>query len=1191
MILAGKCYRYKITMMLKQVSRYEILEEIGQGGFAIVYRSKDTLLNRLVALKELRPVLLQDNNWVKRFQLEARTIAQLDHPHIVPIYDILQTDSQFYIVMRLANGPSLDDLLASRGRRSWVEAVELISAVAEGLHYAHSRSVLHRDLKPANILVDEDRGPMLSDFGLARLDWETATHPTTNQSIVGTPNYIAPEIWEGEDASPQSDIYALGCIFYELLTSEKLFQGQTPLTVMKAHFAPPPLSASWSADVPAGVEGILATALAKDPQQRYASALEMMHDIKQLKKENKPPPRQKPVLATIGPILTTKLFTPPLRQDLVIRPRLTRRLAEGLHQNCKLTLVAAPAGFGKSTLVSCWLTGVKAGLRTDDQPPAADETLRTAWVSLDENDNDPVRFLTYLIAALQAIEPDIGELLYQLPQLPPPETLASILINDLTAIKHKLALVLDDYHQIGAGYIHQVIEFMLEHQPPQLHLVLITREDPPLPLPRLRAQSQIVEIRQDDLRFTPEEAVKFLNQSMNLNLTPEAVQALEERTEGWIAGLQLTALSLQGRDDLYVADFIEAFSGSHRYVIDYLVEEVIDQQPQNIRLFLRQTAILDRFSESLCDAVTRQLGSRLVLSYLEQINLFLIPLDDERHWYRYHHLFAEFLQSELNSSQKIELHQRAADWFETNNLLPEAIRHALAANNMEQAGRLIIRAADYALSNGAFYTLSNWLDGLPDSFVRANSELATYKGWVMWLMGDVEASASYANSAQAAMPPEASPVLQGKLLSLQACQAISREASGIELAQQALPLLEDIDTFFNGMTLLVLGEAQNLMGDTAGAVETLDQALRLGRRYNDHFMTIGALVNLAQQYNWQGKRRNAEALCWQAVEQSYDEKGRLLPMAGFSYITLAEVELHTGDLEITQEHLQKGISLTEQYGMITFNISGKLVLAPLQYAMGQPHEALKTMQEVLQVVIDGDFRSYADVTRAMEAELQLKIGDLAAVKKWAKNVALPKSESLSLMREYELLVYARYLLAEAQLEAAEDLLNQIETSARNDGRGLVLIIANLLKALVYSARQQPEPTKTALERAIKLAYLEDYKHVFLQEGADLLRLLPPMRAIAPDFIDQILQLARKQQIIDGTELAEPQEEMLVEPLTDREIEVLLLVAAGQSNKEAAESLVVTVGTVKKHLSNIFGKLGVNSRTQAIARARELQLVE
>ncbi len=1190
-------------------NRYQILEELGQGGFAIVHRGLDTALNRQVALKELRPMLLQDESWVSNFRREARTIAQLDHPHIVSIYDIHETDQHMFIVMRLVQGPSLESLLNEHGRLSWLDALKLIIPVAHALDYAHRQQVLHRDLKPANILIDSERGPMLSDFGLAWLSSAGRSWAGigSSGSVVGTPHYIAPEVWEGQPATPRSDLYALGCILFEMLTSEKLFPGETPLEVMRSHFEPLELPDTWPDDVPPEIQPVLGRALSANPADRWGNAANFAAALTEL---TTPAPVTIPLpaqsrhpkeSATKGlqlnsPILSTKLYSALNRTNLVSRPRLTLHISNAVQAGCQLTLVSAPAGFGKSTLISCWLQWEAEQAAVAGVPP-----LKSAWLSLDEADNDPSRFLTYVVAALQTIQPNLADSILQIPQLPPPETLATLLINELTSLSDPFVLVLDDFHVISTGYIHQFIEFVLTHQPPYMHLVITTREDPPLPIARLRARGHAIEIRQDELRFTALEAATFLNQAMGLNLTPTAVQALEMRTEGWIAGLQLAALSLQGRDALSVTDFIEAFSGSHRYVIDYLVEEVIVQQPNNIRQFLRQTSILDRLSAPLCNAVTEQISGKLILGYLEQINMFLIPLDDERRWYRYHHLFAEFLQTELTSPEKETLHLRAASWFERHGYYNDAVKHLLAAENHPEAARLISQVADETLRRGAFITLAGWLEALPASFLRNNSQLAVIRGWVEWLLGDVESAGSYLASARENLPDDASPALRGKLISLEACLSVSRETTGIELAQKAIPLLEETDPFFTGMALLVLGEAQNLMGDTTSAVETLHQVLRLGRTHNDYFMMIGALTNLAQQLNWQGQRQQAEAMCHEAVKLSFDDRGQKRPMAGFSYITLAEMELHAGNLDSTFQHLMHGLELTKKFAMAGFEISGKLVLGPLQHAMGQSEAALKTLHEIVHVVVDGAYTSYAGVSLALEADMRLKCGDIAGAAEWAATITPPQpgGPPLSLMKEIEYMAYARYLLASNQVDAALQLLDTLEKSALQGGRGLVVLGLRLVRVRALAAQKRIEQAQEQLALAVKQAAPENYSLVFWQDGPEVAQLLPAVRHLAPEFVDSVMTAAAERYRLELMQPAAPAPsaagapslaDTLIEPLTEREIEVLQLIAEGQSNKEAAETLVVTVGTVKKHLSNIFGKLGVNSRTQAIARAREMRVI-
>ena len=790
--------------MIEKIDRYEILEEIGQGGFATVYRGLDTQLGRQVALKELKPVLLQDESWVESFKKEARTIAGLDHPQIITIHDLCQVDNRLFIIMRLVHGESLDKTISARGPVPWDEILEIMDSVANALDYAHSHSVLHRDLKPANIFIDSERGPLLGDFGLAKVIGETGASATG--TVVGTPHYIAPEVWEGKTNTPQADIYALGCVLYEMLTAERLFEGLTPPAVMMAHFKPLALPDQWPEGVPSNVSDVLATALSAHPDERYATANQMVQALNELNDSK----ATAPVVATgqseqspqrSVPLLATKLYAPPPRQNLVPRHRLTHRLEEGLNYGCKLTLISAPAGFGKTTVVTEWLSE-KASPQAPSSPVI--DPNRVLWLSLDEEDNDPTQFVTYLIAALQKLDSAIGRGISQSLPLPPPNALVTALVNDIAPIDQPFALVLDDYHLINAELVHQIVDILLEHEPPQMHVVMTTREDPPLPLSRLRVRSQLVEIRQDDLRFTAQEATDFLNQTMGLKLSTEAVTALETRTEGWVAGLQLAALSLKGRNTGRVADFIQAFSGSHRYVIDYLVEEVVRQQPDSVRQFLQQTAILDRLSPTLCNAITGRDDSKKILEALEHANLFLIPLDDQRNWSRYHHLFAEFLRTEIAPQQQASLHQKAAQWFAANNLYREAIKHALASQDVDLASRFIIKAGDDALRSNKLITLQGWLNALPQEVVCENMELSILKGWTGWLLGDAELAADFAECAENNLPDNAPASIKGKLVSLKVCVAISQDITGMDVAKNALPLLEEADPFYTAMTLMVL---------------------------------------------------------------------------------------------------------------------------------------------------------------------------------------------------------------------------------------------------------------------------------------------------------------------------------------------------------------------------------------------------
>lgn len=897
-----------------------------------------------------------------------------------------------------------------------------------------------------------------------------------------------------------------------------------------------------------------------------------------------------PALMTV-PILTTKLYAPPARPNLVVRPRLRQKLEQALSPGVKLILVSAPAGFGKTTLVADW------GKRLAGSPAHAE--VKLAWLSLDEADNDPARFLTYLVSSLQRLDPTLGPNLAQLSPLPKVESVVAQFVNNLMAFVSPVVLVLDDYHLIQTEFIHQFVERLLDQLPPQHHLALTTREDPSLPLPRLRARGQMVEVRQDDLRFSLEEATDFLNRTMGLALTIEAVAALETRTEGWIAGLQLAALSLQGRDAHRVADFIEAFSGSHRYVIDYLVEEVLNQQPADIRHFLRQTSILERLSGLLCNAVTGRSDSRQILSQLEQVNLFLIPLDDRREWYRYHHLFAEFLKTELSASTRQSLHQKAAVWLAEHQFLAEAIGHAVAAQATELAADLIEQAADGTLRRGEFFTLNDWFEALPPDLIHARPNLALFRAWVDWTQGRVQAVDDLVHSLEAKLPAEVPRSLQGRLNCLKACLAIVHgRADGLGLAQLALEQLADADLFFKGMTLLVLGEAQNYLGDSLEASQTFEAVYELGRRNGDLMMMIGGLSNLTDQLTLQGRRRQAAHICRQMIEEFVDEKGQPLPLTGFAYLALGLTLYHANKLDEAKRAIDRGAALGLKAGLIGVEIYIALARAPLLQALGEFEAALRDAKALQRATIEGQFDVYVAFAAAFEANLHLKQGNLAVAKAWAQSFDATVPPLLTGIKEAELLVYVRYLLAVARPEPALSLLVQLEPIATRRRRSLSLMTVYILQAVAQEALGQRDLALNCLARAIELAAPETYRRVFLDEGPAVGRLLLHVRSAVPDFVRSLLEAFGLPSPVEpgpgpagasvSRETGEPE---LIEPLSEREVEVLQLVADGLSNREIAASLIISVGTVKKHLNNIFGKLEVRSRTQAVAQAREVGLVK
>ncbi|MCL5995459.1 MAG: LuxR C-terminal-related transcriptional regulator [Chloroflexi bacterium] len=889
---------------------------------------------------------------------------------------------------------------------------------------------------------------------------------------------------------------------------------------------------------------------------------------------------------------------PPRRPKCVARPRLIQKLNADGHQ--RLTLVSAPPGFGKTTLLVEWLAEKNEPFRPCD----------VAWIALDQTDNDPAQFLRYLIASLQQVAGHIGTTVQQFlgtAQSPPVQVLLTMLVGEISTTGTAVRLVLDDYHTITNPAVHQITQFLAEHLPACAHLVIATREDPPLPLPRLRARGQIVEVRERDLRFTPAEAATFLSETMALPLSRSSIAALATRSEGWIAALQLAALLLQEGTEDGSADVLAAeFAGSDRYVMDYLMSEVLDRQPQPVRDFLISTAILDRFTAGLCDAVTQRNDSHIVLEHLAHKNLFLISLDHHREWYRYYRLFAEFLRTRLDSTTLGALHQAAAGWYEHQGLINEAIQHALAAAPIsgawEHAVRLIRATADEQIQNGAVSTLRAWLDQLPQALVCADGELATFRAWTSVMCDDfaqAERDAAVAAPIAEGDIKAASPSVQGKRLILQAMLAMGRQdhEQVITLAERALAAFGDTEPHWRTLALWELAEAQERTRPIEQAIASLRQiqSARPGQRTQFFVPAIDAF--LAAALNNHGQRRAAIAVCERRLSQQRDVAGHCTIASGMVLTQLTLLHWEGNELALASEYAGRAVALAEQCGfpdLLIFALGSAAIVAHAQCDDERVLDLLRRSEALVTTEMFSD----TSWLRAWHAGIDLQRGNDMAVARWAESERLSPDSEPTYLHMDSLLVYARFLLAQAHLPEARRLLAHLEDFVMERGLRRYQITVHLLQALLAQQSGEHSAARDRIMCSLKLAVLEGYLRHYLDEGYPILSCLTPIRYVAPEFIDQItnrltdrLVSQRENKPADAphspqTCLLEP----LLEPLTEREHEILRLLNAGLPNAEIARQLFIATGTVKRHLNNIYSKLGVESRTQAIARARELGML-
>jgi LuxR family maltose regulon positive regulatory protein len=904
-----------------------------------------------------------------------------------------------------------------------------------------------------------------------------------------------------------------------------------------------------------------------------------------------------------GPLLETKLHVPRLRQGLVARPRLDERLSRGAET--ALTLVSASAGFGKTTLLAEWLAA------------ASSESRSTAWLSLDPRDNDPALFWRYLVAALQTAAPGVGAgaiSLLQSPQ-PPIEAVVGTLLNDLSAVRGDVVLVLDDYHVIDARDLQEGMAFLLEHLPSQLHLVLAGRADPALPLARLRSRGELVEIRAADLRFTPEEAAAYLNGAMGLALTAENVAALEGRTEGWIAALQLAALSMRGRDD--VAGFIAGFAGDDRYIVDYLAEEVLDRQPEPVKHFLLQTSILDRLSASLCDAVTAQGGGKARLAALERGNLFLVPLDDHRRWYRYHQLFADVLRAHLLDEQPDdipELHRRASEWYGQDGQPSEAIHHALAAKDFERAAELVELAIPALRRDRQDATLRRWLEALPEELIKVRPVLSMAHAGALMVQGEVtgvEARLRDAEelldetrpSSQGSQGPlgemvvvdvEELPRIPATIEMYRAALALTRgDAPGtVKHAKRAIALAPEEDHLSRAGAAGLMGLAFWGGGDLEAGYRSYTECMAGLRRAGHIADTFGCAIALADIRIAQGRLGDALHTYEQALQLAPGPGGSMLRGTADMYVGISELHLQRDDLPAATRSLMQSQELGEHKGLPQNPHRWRVAMAQVRQAEGDLDGALDLLNEAERLYVSDFFPNVRPVP-ALRARVWVVQGSLGKALDWVREQDLSIEDDLRYLREFQHITLARLLLAQNAVERerrfldqANALLDRLLQAAEDGARTGSVIEILALQALANQARGDIPAALASLQTALTLAEPEGYVRNFVDEGQPMASLLKAAakQGIARNYVQRLLAAINK------TEGNAPVRQDLIEPLSERELDVIRLLGTDLDGPDIARQLVVSLNTVRTHTKNIYAKLGVNNRRAAVRRAQELDLL-
>jgi LuxR family maltose regulon positive regulatory protein len=907
-----------------------------------------------------------------------------------------------------------------------------------------------------------------------------------------------------------------------------------------------------------------------------------------------------------GALLQTKLYVPRPKPRLVSRPRLLGKLDLLLER--KLALISAPAGFGKTALLSEWIEH-----QGNELVP-----MQVAWLSLDSNDNDPARFLTYFVAAIQEVDANLGaEVLpiLQAFQISSMKQIWEMLATQIASLTSPLVLVLDDYHVIEAPTIHEGISFMLEQMPARMHLVISTRADPPLPLSRLRVRGELVELRVSELRFSSREIADFLDLWIGKKLSSTDQKELEARTEGWIAGLQLAALAMQGLADQApdnedsLSAFVHRLSGSTRFIMDYLVEEVLQRLPEDSRSFLLRTSILERLTAPLCDAVTDRQDSQSILDTLERTNLFLFPLDDERGWYRYHHLFADLLRSFLQHAQSSsipELHAKASAWYEGQGLITEAIEHALKVPDPDEAARLMEKVALEMLLRGEVITVQNWITWLRDEQVRHGPMLCVYFAWAFLVSEKVELAEHYLSliSQDQIDSSPSTQHLQSHVIVVRSMLAFYKGdyENAIQFKRRATEQQLPEQTHLRGVLAYSSGAAYEMIGDDEAAFQSLQEAKHISHVFGNRSVELSAFKRLGDLQARRGQLHQAAHSYHRSLQIGSIREGPLLPIAAQPVYALGQLLYEWNQLDEAERYLLQGVDLSRKLESTFYLLSHLQILARVHWIRGDRESALRLRRETEQIMLEfPPHPSVAARAAVLQVRMYLCMGETQAATRWAQEHCMDWKSGHAYPVESMTILWTRVLIAQGNASEAIKTLEYALPVARAAGRWGVVVELLVLQALALAMTRQIPPALAALDEALRLAEPERYIRMFLDEGEPMARLLRMVyrskekgsREYETRLLEGLLPAevpasTVSLEIPSGKSVDHP---VLIDPLTERELDVLRLIAEGNSNQEIAEKLVVTMGTVKAHVSHIYTKLDVRSRTQAILKADELHLLK